>query len=1115
MTPDYKPGSHEEMEARITALLLGELPEAEAAEVRAAVKRDPELSRLCQRLKGTIELVRQASAPAEPTATPATPMQLSDARRQRVLQRFKTVTPPQFATSRREKSWSILIPLAALVMFLLAVALFLPAMGRAKSRGLARSDRGETDFAFLPPSAGRESGSLAVNLASPPAQSRELAVESKNGTFNFQNGARQDLNESLAKSVRAAKPEPSAAGVVLKVEDSLQKDRLSRRLDEVASSVENLAEKEVLRQKVDENRVELQLRRPASDTRSAPVASFGVAAASPPAPATLPSATPQYRIGGLSGGGGFGGGGGGGGAGSPAQNTWYFSAKPADAEDKLGEVAQNVDRGGVESTERFARRYGLAPAAKSAAVLSPAPAGASASGLAATTDNSKLGFVLGEVSPVQGFGEKSAVREGLVVQDSAVRGFYDDNGRAEGVVAAGVVNGTMAGVGGPVVTENSPVDSITPSANRGEVTAKKVPILGDVPLIGRMFSRDKDGVEALGRSAGETAKLHDLYYADSFGMADGRAALTTNAAVVNGDSVDALGLKFSKKPAQQTWDEKRDSEVLGKELAKTKGAKVVAETLDMQVVDAATGLPAGTVYPLDPANGLPAKPTSGVDPTTGLPISYARSVTAIDPATGLPLAHEGPAAATSSVTGLPALAAEPELKAAIKTPPPVPQPEVATAVNPFSTFSLNIADVSFRLAEASLNQGQMPNPGSIRSEEFINAFEYRDPEPAPGMPVGFTFDRTRSPFAQNRDLLRFSIKTAAAGRQMGCPLNLVVLLDNSGSMERADRVNIRREAIRVLADQLRPEDKISLITFARTARLWDAGVPGNQAASIRERVSQLTPEGGTNLEEAMNLAYQTALQQYLPGGINRVVILTDGAANLGNVNPEQLKAKVESHRKQGIALDCFGIGWEGYNDDLLETLARNGDGRYGFLNTPEETESEFAAKLAGALHVAASDVKVQVEFNPARVTSYRQVGYAKHQLTKEQFRDNTVDAAEIGAAESGNALYVVETNPQGAGPVATVRVRFKVPGTADYKEHEWMVPYTGNAISLEQANPAMRLTSTAAAFSEWLAGNPYAGEVSPDQLLNLLRGVKEVYSPDGRPQKLEWMIRQAKSISGK
>ncbi len=154
------------------------------------------------------------------------------------------------------------------------------------------------------------------------------------------------------------------------------------------------------------------------------------------------------------------------------------------------------------------------------------------------------------------------------------------------------------------------------------------------------------------------------------------------------------------------------------------------------------------------------------------------------------------------------------------------------------------------------------------------------------------------------------------------------------------------------------------------------------------------------------------------------------------------RKQVEEHRSQGIALDGFGIGWEGYNDDLLEVLSRNGDGRYGFINSPEEAATEFAAKLAGALQVAASDVKVQVEFNPARVTAYRQIGYAKHQLTKEQFRDNTVDAAELGAAESGNALYVVEVNPAGTGPLGTVRVRYKIPGTIEYREQEWPLSAT-------------------------------------------------------------------------
>ncbi|HKS35848.1 MAG TPA: von Willebrand factor type A domain-containing protein, partial [Verrucomicrobiae bacterium] len=417
---------------------------------------------------------------------------------------------------------------------------------------------------------------------------------------------------------------------------------------------------------------------------------------------------------------------------------------------------------------------------------------------------------------------------------------------------------------------------------------------------------------------------------------------------------------------------------------------------------------------------------------------------------------------------------------------PIPQPEIQTHDNAWSTFSLNVSDVSFKLAAASLEKGAMPEPATVRSEEFINAFDYRDPEPPAGVPIAFAWERARYPFAHNRDLLRFSVKTAAAGRQPGRPLNLVLLLDNSGSMERADRARIIHEALRVLATQLQPQDKISVITFARTARLWVDGVPGNQAAEVADQVGGLAPQGGTNFEEGMKAAYQTALRHYLANGVNRVVLLTDGAANLGNVDPESLKQKVEAHRKQGIALDCFGVGWEGFNDDLLEVLSRNGDGRYGFINTAEEAATEFAGQLAGALRVAASDVKVQVEFNPARVTAYRQIGYAKHQLTKEQFRDNTVDAAEIGAAESGNALYVAEVNPRGEGPLAIVRVRFKIPGTSDYREHEWAVPFTGNAMSLEQASPAMRLAATASAFSEWLVSSPYATEVTPDQLLGYL-----------------------------
>ncbi|HOW64716.1 MAG TPA: von Willebrand factor type A domain-containing protein [Candidatus Paceibacterota bacterium] len=447
-----------------------------------------------------------------------------------------------------------------------------------------------------------------------------------------------------------------------------------------------------------------------------------------------------------------------------------------------------------------------------------------------------------------------------------------------------------------------------------------------------------------------------------------------------------------------------------------------------------------------------------------------------------------------------------------RTMAPTPTPEVQTADQPYSTFSLNISDVSFRLCAASLEKGVMPDPSTIRSEEFINAFDYRDPEPPPGVPVSLTWEMARYPYAHNREVLRLSLKTAASGRNAHQPLNLVLLLDNSGSMERADRVRIIEECLRVLAAQLRPEDKISVVAFARTARLWADGLSGEEAQEALRRVTELTPQGGTNLEDALDQAYATAIRHFLPQGINRVILLTDGAANLGDVTPASLKQRVEHHRQQGIALDCFGIGWEGYHDELLEALSRNGDGRYGFVNSPDEAAVGFANRISGALQTAAADVKVQVQFNPQRVQLYRQIGYAKHQLTQEQFRDAAVDAAEIAASESGTALYVLGLNPQGQGPLGWVRVRYKLPATGEYQEHEWLLSDIMSPKSFEQASSALRLATVAAAFSEWLASSPFAADVNPELLVRHLQGIPEIYPLDHRPRQLELMIQQAKSV---
>ena len=443
-----------------------------------------------------------------------------------------------------------------------------------------------------------------------------------------------------------------------------------------------------------------------------------------------------------------------------------------------------------------------------------------------------------------------------------------------------------------------------------------------------------------------------------------------------------------------------------------------------------------------------------------------------------------------------------------------PRPETVTAENNFSTFSLNVTDVSFKTTLASLQAGKLPEPGNVRSEEFLNALEYRDPMPRAGEPMAFHWERSRSPFTHDRDIIRFAVRTAALGRQPGRAVNLVCLLDNSGSMEREDRVSIVRQSLDVLARKLTPNDRVSLITFSRTPELRIDGMRGGNREAFLKASTGWIPQGGTHVEKALALAYETAKKHFIAGGNNRVILLTDGAANMGNVDPYQLRKIVESHRKQGVALDCFGIGWEDYNDNLLEALSRNGDGRYGFLNEPAQAVAEFEQKLLGAFQVAASDVKVQVEWNADRVKVFRQVGYLRHQLKKEDFRNNKIDAAEISASESGNALYVVQVNPNGEGPLGMVRVRYKVPFTSEYTEMEWSLAYEPAATPLEQASPAMRLGCVAATFAEWLAQNPYAQGVQLVDLQGLISGIPSIYGTDPRPTELEWMIGKASILAG-
>lgn len=1176
--PPFPP--HDDLEARITALLLGELPEAEAVALRAEIASAPALQKLHDELSRTIGLVREARNESPEVLGPsAEPLTLSAERREKLLASFKTVQLPTPAKKvRRILPWREAGAVAAMLAVLAGVTVLLVRTSVLPEDRLAES----MDFLYAGISKEKRSHSVALSLSKDEARFFTDLATARTETEEVSAASAGDrledrLKQEAVRQTLARKLEPAQTGVSVLTnvnfafgsgaQEPLQnaaaagpQDANGRmfysrsEISGVPASSANAQAGETLsrRYRLGGEQAGKNMADHDGDSRQTPsrtssanaknslpeaglfdgVARNGLAAskignvdgATPGAesliddelkgmdlskklrygkilPALVPS-TPGESSGGLGGGGGgFGGGG----------------------------FGLNESRGTLAATDGLAAVSKAKPASPSAAAYDfvspglPKAQGQTHAGRAVADSETALGLSrLQDLSrdgstpnpPPPAPAQPLAWFEGKVVQtesasgtpvpltdqpqtwelQAGARGFHDD-----------FYSMSAAGAEPEARFKRNAIDQKSAEfASAGQKAENKFADLESPALFFKTETKaraDAAGIPIQNPESGSALDVranrgHTVELGDRLELASERFAY---AAPKDSGATMQRGIVLP----EATETKLAEVVVAGKPAAARPAVEELEQLAKQRVEGGRRQLAESQPAEMD-AEAKKKVATKGFEDRLKSTLSVA-AATAAKPA------------AINSVSAEKAVRQKEVDAPAPRKPAPnaaVPQPEVATAENAFSTFSLNVSDVSFKLAAASLEKGVMPDAASVRTEEFINAFDYRDPEPPPGVPIAFVTERARYPFAHDRDLVRFSVKTAAAGRQPGKPYNLVLAIDNSGSMERADRVRILQECLRVLSRQLQPQDKISVVSFARTARLWMDGLAGNAFGELPQMIGTLTPEGGTNLEEAMNLAYKTALRHFVAGGVNRVVLITDGAANLGDVEPDSLKQKVEAFRKQGVALDCFGIGWDGLNDDLLEVLSRNGDGRYGFINTPEAAASDFAGQLAGSLKVAASDVKVQVEWNPRRVVNYRQIGYAKHQLTKEQFRDNTVDAAEIAAAEGGNALYTVQVNPAGEGPLGTVRVRFRVPNTSDYREHEWIVPYAGLAPALDQASSTLRLAATASAFSEWLVASPFAAEVTPAKLLNYLQGVPRLTPADPRPSQLETMIRQAKTISG-
>ncbi|MFT5881654.1 MAG: Mg-chelatase subunit ChlD/tetratricopeptide (TPR) repeat protein [Crocinitomicaceae bacterium] len=434
--------------------------------------------------------------------------------------------------------------------------------------------------------------------------------------------------------------------------------------------------------------------------------------------------------------------------------------------------------------------------------------------------------------------------------------------------------------------------------------------------------------------------------------------------------------------------------------------------------------------------------------------------------------------------------------------------EISAADQTHSTFSLNVSDASYKLAKAALlERGEWPAAESVRTEEFINAFDYGDPKPSMAQKVACVQEQAVHPFVQQRNLLRVSMSTAAQGRST--PLNIVVLLDQSGSMERPDRAATVLRAMEELGKQLGPNDRVSLMSFARETRLLVDDLSGDRAGELVKIMKNRPSEGGTNLEQAVQVAQQHLLARQKKGVQSRIVVLTDGAANLGNANPENMTAMVEKMRDAEIAFDACGIGFDGLDDGILEALTRKGDGRYYVLDKPEDAGEEFGKQIAGALRPAAKNVKVQLVFNPDRVGKYKLIGFEKHRLKKEDFRNDAVDAAEMAAEESGSALYQIEAMADGSGALGTVFVRFQDMATGQMVERSWTIPYQQNAPSLAASKPSIQLAAVAGLLGEKLHQSD-AGSVDFSQMNEVLGNLNSQYSGNKKVQELLQMVNKVK-----
>jgi len=400
---------------------------------------------------------------------------------------------------------------------------------------------------------------------------------------------------------------------------------------------------------------------------------------------------------------------------------------------------------------------------------------------------------------------------------------------------------------------------------------------------------------------------------------------------------------------------------------------------------------------------------------------------------------------------------------------------VETAADRLSTFGLDVDTASYTVTRRYLSDGNLPDPKSVRVEEFVNFFDYGDPPPAGG-DFAITAEGAPSPFTQGEGyrLLRFNIRARQVNAEQRRPAVLTFVIDVSGSMDQENRLALVKKSLSLLLDQLRPTDRIGLVTFGDEARVLLE--PTNDREAVRQAIERLQPEGSTNTEDGLLKGYEMADRNFRLNAANRIILCSDGVANVGRTGPYAILGRIGREARRGIELTTFGFGMGNYNDHLMEQLADHGDGRYAYIDTLDEARRLLVEGLTGTLQTIAKDAKVQVEFNPQAVARYRLLGYENRDIADERFRDEKVDAGEIGAGHSVTALYEIELRPDAPSGslAAALHLRYRAPEIGNVTETIRKLYLSELAPSWEKASPGFRMAALVAQFAEILKQSPWA-----------------------------------------